>query len=43
MSDNSMYHSILREEIKSQCGICEAHNGLHYRWCEEVGIVPKGR
>lgn len=38
MSENSMYHSIVREEIKSQCGTCGAHNGYHAIYCPEIDM-----
>lgn len=41
MSEATLYHSVVREEIKSQCGICEAHNLKHYIYCPEAGFGGK--
>lgn len=38
MSEATLYHSVVREEIKSQCGTCGAHNLKHYIWCSEAGF-----
>lgn len=36
MSDATLYHSVVREDPKTQCGLCQIHNGWHLRWCSEV-------
>ena len=34
----SIYHSVTREEIKSQCENCGAHNGWHKIYCLASGF-----
>lgn len=41
MSEATLYHSVVREEIKSQCKVCEAYNLKHYVWCSEAGFGGK--
>lgn len=41
MSDATLYHSVVREDPKTQCGLCQIHNAYHAIWCPEANYGGK--